>query len=337
MNTHWLHKVVLISASALSLFAASRADAGLFRAYISLNGNDANPCTLQQPCRLLPAALAAINDGGEIWMLDSANYNTSPVGITKSVTILAIPGALGSVVASGGDAIDIAAANVRVTLRNLVVLNFSAGAHGINFSNGGRLAVEECEIYGIPQDAIHVTATGSGLVVKNTAIHNVGGAGVFIAGSVSAGVTAALEHVSLFSDNTGVAIASSASVTLNDSLINNTNTGVSASEAGGGGTRMTINNTVIRASTTGITLTSPTASDVVRLTLSRSTLAHNPLGIDVQSATGDAKAVLDGNVIQNNTTAINFNGGTVFTRGNNTLQFTTNGIVGGSLTAIGGV
>jgi hypothetical protein len=337
MNTHRLHKVVLISASALSLFAASRADAGLFRAYISLNGNDGNPCTLQQPCRLLPAALAAINDGGEIWMLDSANYNTSPVGITKSVTILAIPGALGSVVASGGDAIDIAAANVRVTLRNLVVLNFSAGAHGINFSNGGRLAVEECEIYGIPQDAIHVTATDSGLVVKNTAIHNVGGAGVFIAGSVSAGVTAALEHVSLFSDNTGVAVASSASVTLNDSLINNTNTGVSASEAGGGGTRMTINNTVIRASTTAITLTSPTPSDVVRLTLSRSTLAHNPLGIDVQSATGDAKAVLDGNVLQNNTTAINFNGGTVFTRGNNTLQFTTNGIVGGSLTAIGGV
>ena len=38
-------------------------------------------------------------------MLDSANYNTGPVNVTKSVTILAVPGALGSVVATGGDAI----------------------------------------------------------------------------------------------------------------------------------------------------------------------------------------------------------------------------------------
>jgi len=42
-------------------------------------------------------------------------------------------------------------------------------------------------------------------------------------------------------------------------------------------------------------------------------------------------------VLQNNTTAINFNGGTIFTRGNNTLQFSTNGIVGGTLSPINGV
>ena len=28
----------------------------LFRSYLSINGNDANPCTVQLPCRLLPAA-----------------------------------------------------------------------------------------------------------------------------------------------------------------------------------------------------------------------------------------------------------------------------------------
>jgi len=337
MNARRL-RTLLGAACSLSLLVADGASAGLFRAYVSQNGNDANPCTLQQPCRLLPAGLAAINDGGEIWMLDSANYNTSPVAINKSVTILAIPGALGSVVASGGDAIDVATANVRVTLRNLVLLNFNAGAHGIRFSNGSRLTLEECELYGFPQDAIHVTAPNAGVVVKNTTIHNVAGNGVFIAGSGVAGaVTAALEHVSVFSTNVGIAVASSASVTLDASLINNTSTAVSESEAGGTGTRMTINNSVIRASTTGILLTSPTATDVVRMTLSRSTLAHNPTGIDVQSASGDAKATLDDNVLQNNTTAINFNGGTIFTRGNNTLQFTTNGIVGGALSPINGV
>ena len=63
----------------LAMLACSAVQAQLFRAYLSVNGNDANPCTLQLPCRLLPAALTAVNAGGDIWMLDSANYNTAPV------------------------------------------------------------------------------------------------------------------------------------------------------------------------------------------------------------------------------------------------------------------
>ena len=332
MNGRRLRPLVLAWGCAISLFAASHANAGLFRAYLSQSGNDANPCTVLSPCRLLPAALAAINDGGEIWMIDSANYNTAPVSITKSVTILAIPGALGSIVASGGDAIDIATANVRVTLRNLVVIEFNAGVHGINFSNGTRLIVEECEINGIPQDAIHVTAAGAGVVVKNTSIHNIAGAGVFVANA-----NAGLDHVTFVSNNMGVVAASSTSVTLNKSLINNTNAGVTATESGGSGTRVTITDSVIRASTTGVSVSSPTATDKVRVTLSRTTLSHNPTGLDVEAASGDAAVTLDSNIMQNNTTAINMSGGTVFTLGNNVLNFSQNGVVGGSLTTLGGM
>src|SRR6185503_13920086 len=76
----------------LALGLAASAHAQLFRAYLSGSGSDTNPCTLVAPCRLLPAALNAVASGGEIWMLDSANYNSSTVNITKSVSILAIPG-----------------------------------------------------------------------------------------------------------------------------------------------------------------------------------------------------------------------------------------------------
>src|SRR6478672_13256897 len=103
-----MKRAAAVSCAALFIFLVSGiASAGLFRAYLSINGNDANPCTVQQPCRLLPAALAAVNDGGEVWILDSANYNTSTVNIIKSVTIVATPGAVGSVVATGGNAITI--------------------------------------------------------------------------------------------------------------------------------------------------------------------------------------------------------------------------------------
>jgi hypothetical protein len=130
------------------LLLSATADAQLFRSYLSVAGNDANPCTLPAPCRLLPAALAAVADGGEIWMLDSANYNTGPVAIIKSVSILAAPGVVGSVLANGGDAIDIATAGVNVALRNLVIVPFpgGGGTSGIVMTNGATLTVDNCLI-----------------------------------------------------------------------------------------------------------------------------------------------------------------------------------------------
>src|SRR5258706_9763876 len=103
MKTRALARAVMTLASVVAMAASGEANAGLFRTYLSLGGSDANPCTLPSPCRLLPAAIAAVNDGGEIWMLDSANFNVTTVGINKSLTILAVPGALGGVVANGAE------------------------------------------------------------------------------------------------------------------------------------------------------------------------------------------------------------------------------------------
>jgi len=57
-------RYVLTLVSIVALCTASVANAAVFRAYLSFNGNDANPCSIQLPCRLLPAALAAVHDGG---------------------------------------------------------------------------------------------------------------------------------------------------------------------------------------------------------------------------------------------------------------------------------
>ena len=65
-----------------ALLAAGPANAaGTYRVYLSAKGFDSSPCALSAPCRLLPAALAAVTDGGEIWMLDSANFNTGQVNV----------------------------------------------------------------------------------------------------------------------------------------------------------------------------------------------------------------------------------------------------------------
>jgi hypothetical protein len=145
----------------LLLFSVAPATAQLFRAYLALDGLDTNPCTLQQPCRLLPAAVNAVAGGGEIWMLDSANYNAGPVAITKSVTILAVPGALGSVVALGGAAVVIATPGVNVALRNVHIRPFPGNEAqlGIHMSDGARLMLDGCVVEGFEGGG------GHGLVV----------------------------------------------------------------------------------------------------------------------------------------------------------------------------
>lgn len=68
-----LRRWLQLAIPALALLASGAAHAQLFRAYLAIGGSDSNPGTLPAPCRLLPAALNAVADGGEVWMLDSAN------------------------------------------------------------------------------------------------------------------------------------------------------------------------------------------------------------------------------------------------------------------------
>ena len=174
----------------LALGVSAPVHAGLFRAYIASDGVDANPCTLPQPCRLLPAALTAVADGGEIWMLDSANYNTGPVNVGKSVTILAVPGAVGSVLATGGDAIVINTASVKVTLRNLVLVPFPGGGglNGINMTNGASLTIEGCLVANMPQSGIFVGTAASVRITDTTVRDNIS-YGVYLKDGAKATIT----------------------------------------------------------------------------------------------------------------------------------------------------
>jgi hypothetical protein len=152
----------------------SAADAQLFRAYLSGAGSDANPGAQQAPCRLLPAALNAVANGGEIWMLDSANYNTGTVTIGKSVSILAVPGAVGSIVAlNDGPAISITASGLTISLRNVVigpVAGATPGTHGVQMTGASNLTIEGCLHFNLPSDGVAVfdgTLKGAGTTLRN--------------------------------------------------------------------------------------------------------------------------------------------------------------------------
>src|SRR5260370_12004183 len=56
------------------------------RAFVSINGSDANPCSAVQPCRSFNQALTAVQPGGEIVVQNSGGDSTG-FTITQSVTI----------------------------------------------------------------------------------------------------------------------------------------------------------------------------------------------------------------------------------------------------------
>lgn len=330
MKSLSFRQLLLASVSTLMLISTGSANAA-FRAYLSVSGNDANPCTLAAPCRLLPAALAVADPGGEVWMLDSANFNSSPVNITKSVTILAVPGALGSVVAAGGDAIVVDTASISVTLRNIVVLNFSAGGHGINFLQGTRVILEGCEIYGLPLNGINATAPGGTVSVIDSTIRQNGGAGVHLAGTV----TGNLSNAKVMHHTTGVNALDGARLYVMRSLITNSaNFGIFAS-ATGARTDVVITESVIKnASGSALSLVSNSGSQAY-MTVARSTVNNAGTCINISGA-GNGTLLLDGNVVVHCTTAVNMNNSSlsVLSRGNNTISLSNAGIVNGTFTPI---
>ncbi len=301
-----LRRTLIASAAAVVLCSAGPATAALFRAYLSVNGSDTNACTLQAPCRLLPAALSAINDGGEIWMLDSANFNTAPVNITKSATILAVPGALGSVVANGGDAIVINTPGVIVTLRNLVLLNLSGGTigagglNGITFFDGAALTVEDCEIYGMSGRGVRVFASGAKIVIKKTTVRGNGFRNVTFSGAL----TVTMDSVHILNSPIAVLVGPGLNMTISNSIIAGGNDvggagfGVKAQTDASATVNLAIENSVIRASDTGLAATSDGGATLV--SVSRTSIAQNGTGVLTGLSAGAAVIVLNGSTISHN-------------------------------------
>jgi hypothetical protein len=266
--------------------------AGLFRAYISFNGNDGNPCTITAPCRLLPTALAAINDGGEIWMVDSANYNTGPVTINKSVKILAIPGALGSIIGNGGDAIIINAPNGNVTLRNLSVLNFGGGVNGITIQDAAGVHLEKLAIDGFTTDASSCVnfsvATTVRLYVDDSFLRECRN-GIYANGSVSLA-----NRPSVNVDNTRI-----------ERGINSTGT-ISTGVWMQGFVDVSLRNSSISRESNGIQFDNLLANNVSHLEIISSELTRNTAGIQFANTAASAVGQISivGSQLVNNTDAL---------------------------------
>jgi hypothetical protein len=295
---------------------AGAAHAQLFRTYLSSAGNDSNPCTLTAPCRLLPAALDKVSSGGEVWMLDSANYNTGTVDIGKSVSILAVPGVVGSFVAqNGGAALTITGNGLTVALRNVSigrVATATAGTFGVDLTGESSLTIEGSVIDRLPFSGVRVLGTGS-LQLINTTIRYSGQYAV----QLSNGAEATIVNANIVNNSGGVNVISNDAsrtslVSISDSFISG------------------VDLACVRAATT-------VAGAEARVFVTRSTIERSAsagVGLRADSTGGTASVTISSSTVAGHTNAWNITGtgAAIFSLGDNHIRDYVNAF--GSLTSV---
>src|SRR5258708_25866007 len=91
------------------------------RTFVRSTGSDVNPCSLAAPCRNFAAAIAAVDAGGEVVVLDSAGYGVFT--INKAVTVVAPRGVYAGISGASGTALAVAAGATDVVVVRGLSLN----------------------------------------------------------------------------------------------------------------------------------------------------------------------------------------------------------------------
>jgi hypothetical protein len=170
---------LLATTLACSLFAIP-AQAQRARVFVSVNGNDANPCTGGSPCKTFQHAHDVVLPGGEISVLDTGGYGI--ITITKAISIVAVGVEAGIAIPAGFTGITIDAADTdKVSLRGLTLDGQGVAASGIVFNSGGSLTVENCVVRNFASSGIGIGSNKSSKVfIANTLVADNGGHGIYV-------------------------------------------------------------------------------------------------------------------------------------------------------------
>ena len=264
------------------------------RTFVATTGSDANPCTRVAPCRTFGAALAQTASGGEIVALDSGGYGA--VTITQAVSIAAAPGVQASISPASGNAIAVAAGPTdKVTLRNLQ-LNGQGATHGVIFTAGGALFIDNLTINGFGGHGIFMSVSSdASLYVADTVVRG-SGDGIHLE-SDSDFLTATVVRTRLEANAAnGLFAATNSHVTVKDTVAVGNGAGFYT-----GPGDMTLEGCVATDNLTGI-------------------IAANSIGNQFTAIARVSNCIVTGNVFG---WSAGVNGGSVVSRGNNTLEGNT--------------
>lgn len=343
-----------ISAAALVLVATSSANA-VQRTFVASYGNDANPCSLVQPCRALEAAFALTSAGGEVIVLDAAGYG--PLTINQAVSIIAPPGIYAGISVLSGNGVTVAAGASDVVVLRGLTINGQGGLDGIRAVSAREIHIEHCTIANMLNMGIRIEGE-TRMFIRNT-IARSNAYGLSLQGTPSSEVYVVDSHFSR--NGGGIFVAGGTLTATRISVENNTGHGIEANQippfsdmlkvglvesvlAGNGGAgahaanawnsvRMEMaRSTSIRNALAGISISSTPATTAVLVVTESSIVDNGTDGVVADGST--ATAVVTGSTVAGNVGAdvAQKNSAVVRTSGNNTLTGRGAADVSGTLT-----
>lgn len=194
------------------LFLTTTTHAQLARTYVSRVGNNLNPCTRTLPCRQINRGIDAVQPGGEVVVLDTANYQGFTVN--KAVSITASPDASPAItVVSGNTAIVIDAGSSDVVNIRGITVNGLRGTQdpsfGADIESAAAVHFQDCNFLNL---GIGVTAGGFPVSIKNTTFRG-NGSGIQVVST-----KALLEDCRFENNGTGLFVGAGGRVTAIDCL-----------------------------------------------------------------------------------------------------------------------
>jgi hypothetical protein len=257
------------------------------RTYVSGLGDDSGPCTETAPCRTFQTAVGLTLAGGQIFVLDSANYG--PVTIDKALTIVSEGGVAGILATKGVGIKVYAGANDVVTLRGLDIDGGGTATYGIYFSSGQALSIQKSSVRGFASSGINFAPTAaSALLVSDSLLTNNTSQAVLIAPSGSGSASGTVNRVRASGNGVGI-FASGANAKL---MVNEVNAGTNTYGIG--------------------------AASAASIMVRSSTIGHNSVGI-----AADQSAIVrvgQSSVTANQTGWQATNGGQIESYGNNNVN-----------------
>jgi hypothetical protein len=261
-------------------------------AWLSGSGNDANPCTVAQPCLTFSHTAPTAGVGGEVRCLNGGPYAESGVALNFPITI-DCPGTLYNTFNSGffvlsGDT------SVVVKIRNATFDGTQGGSAAILVGGGATMILENCIIqnYNVAGTAIAIqfkpSFPGAQLILTDTVFSNNGiapstGGGLQVAPQPGGSAGVVLNRVT-FDFNITAMVLNSASGTIGmnmkDSLVTSSRSNGILSQAG----------------------------STISFKIERSSLVNN-VGMAIQSSGANSLVRIGGSEVTNNQTGLSVAGG----------------------------
>jgi len=300
------------------------------RTFVASYGNDANPCTLTQPCRGFVVAAMKTSVGGEIIVLDSAGYGR--VRLFQSISIIAPPGVYAGISVDVGNGVwvDDSGSGATVTLRGLTI-TAAGGSTGIGVTNVGKLIVDRCVLTGFYGAGVEVDSANAVSIVDTMVADS--SAGVFINVGARANPTQISIHgTSLLHDFNGVVVDGSVSGEIDGSVLasSDVTSGGTGIQVSGGPVELHVANSTLTGFDHAVNLmvVSPYAS----VSITHSELTNNNVAARTQD---NGLIAMEGNRLVHNSQVLALLGsGVAFSAGDNYYAF--DGSDGPAYTGVGG-